>query len=62
VSLKGFHVVFVTLATLLALGFAAWSLSRGEHRALGVASLVVAVALPIYGWWFLAKTKDVSPW
>ena len=61
-SLKGFHVVFVTLSTLLALGFAGWALGIGEHRALGVASLVVGLALPVYGWWFLRKTKDVSPW
>ena len=63
-SLKAFHIVFVTLATLLAAGFAAWALREptGSYRWLGVLSVAAAVALPVYGWWFLRKMKGVDLW
>jgi hypothetical protein len=63
-SLKAFHLVFVTLCTLLAVGFGAWALTEpsGAHRWLGVLSLVAAAGLPVYGWWFLRKTKGVDLW
>ena len=63
-SLKAFHLVFVTLSTLLAVGFGAWALGEpgGDHRWLGFLSLAVAAGLPVYGWWFLRKTKGVDLW
>lgn len=63
-SLKAFHIVFVTLSTLLAAGFAIWAFQEptGDHRWLGVLSATAAVALPAYGWWFLRKTKEVDLW
>jgi hypothetical protein len=66
VSLKAFHVLFVSLAFLFVAGFAVWSglaYTRGGATAdlvLGVVSAVVALALPVYGRWFLSKTRDVS--
>ncbi len=65
-SLKFFHVLFVVLATLLSVGFAVWSFAQaaagagGLYRVLGILALVVAVALVVYGRWFLKKMKDVS--
>lgn len=65
-SLKGFHIVFVTLSTLLALAFAGWSFRLWSHGggglylALSVAAAVAAVGLVVYGVWFLRKMKDVS--
>lgn len=63
-SLKAFHIVFVTLSTLLAVGFGAWTLQEptGAYRWLGWLSLVAAALLPIYGWWFLRKTEEVDLW
>ena len=63
-SLKAFHIVFVTLATLLAAGFAAWAFREptGDHQWLGALAVLTAVILPIYGWWFLRKTKGVDLW
>lgn len=65
-SLKFFHVLFVVLSTLLSVGFAVWSFGQavagagGLYWVLGVLGLVVAVALVVYGRWFLKKMKDVS--
>lgn len=65
-SLKAFHIVFVTVCTLLCLGLGVWALR--EHRetqetgslVLGIGALVAAVVLVIYGRWFLKKLKNVS--
>jgi hypothetical protein len=65
-SLKAFHIVFVTVCTLFCLGFGLWGLR--EHRLTqdtamlvqGVGALAAAVALIAYGRWFLRKLKHVS--
>ena len=65
-SLKAFHIVFVMVSTLLALGFGAWAVrdyrSAGETASLviGVGSLIGAGVLVWYGRWFLRKLKGVS--
>ncbi|MCG3127899.1 MAG: hypothetical protein CHACPFDD_02772 [Phycisphaerae bacterium] len=65
-SLKAFHVIFLTVATLFCFGFGAWGVafhaSAGGTPVLLVAlvSLLAGVALPIYGVWFLRKLKHVS--
>jgi hypothetical protein len=62
-SLKGFHIVFIILSTLLALGIGAWciwvNLVEGEpvYLAGAIFSFVVAVALMVYGVWFYRKMK-----
>lgn len=54
-SLKSFHIFFVTASAVLAFGFAAWAvwthvrLDRPSTLMLGVASLLVGVSLVIYG-------------
>ena len=58
-SLKGFHVFFIFLATLLAAAFAAWSLMNETAVPVGIASAVLAVALIIYGIWFIRKSKNI---
>lgn len=65
-SLKAFHVVFVALSVLCALGFGAWSVAEylrsghGSVLALGILGFVAAAALVFYGFWFLRKLKNVS--
>ncbi len=65
-SLKFFHVLFVALALLGSVGFAVWSFRQAAagagalYVALGVLAVVVAIALAVYGRWFLKKMKDVS--
>jgi hypothetical protein len=65
-SLKAFHIVFVIASIVLALGFGAWSIneySQGGVRSnlwFGIGSLVIGVALIIYGKVVLKKLKDIS--
>jgi len=62
-SLKAFHIVFIIFSTLLALGVGAWcvwvDLVEGapNYLAGAIASLVVAIALMVYGFWFYRKMK-----
>ena len=65
-SLKAFHVFFVIVSVLCALGFGAWAVAdylrtgKGSVLALGVLGFAAAVALVWYGFWFLRKLKNVS--
>lgn len=54
-SLKTFHLIFITIATLFAIWFAIWGIrsfvhdaSNNLHLFLGVISLIAAIALIIY--------------
>ena len=66
-SLKAFHIIFITASTLLAFGFGAWSLityftanSGTLDLVLGSASVCAGVALIVYGKYFLKKLKNIS--
>ena len=65
-SLKAFHVFFVVVSTLLAVGFGLWAISdfrsNGDVASLvcGIGSLIGGVGLVGYGRWFMRKLKDVS--
>jgi hypothetical protein len=64
-SLKAFHVVFISASVLLAFGFAAWCL--GVHPEAGgggglvaaLASAACGVALAGYEVWFLRKMRSL---
>ena len=65
-SLKAFHLVFITAATVLAFGFGVW-LAKSFFSGGGVLDLVFAlfsfgagVGLIVYECYFLKKTKDVG--
>jgi len=65
-SLKTFHVVFISASTLLAFGFGGWLLkayaSTGQVSDLifGIASVAVGIGLITYGRYFLRKLKHIS--
>ena len=65
-SLKAFHIVFVTASILLALLFGIWSLvsyfqgGTISDLLFGIGSLVVAVALVFYEKYALKKLKNIS--
>jgi len=66
-SLKTFHLIFISTAIAMALGCGIWELkdywtnSGGVTELIfGVGSLVVAVALVIYERYFLKKLKKVN--
>ena len=62
-SLKAFHIVFIVVSTLLALGTGIWCLwvnlvTGAPIYVVGaVASFVVAILLMVYGFWFYRKMK-----
>jgi hypothetical protein len=58
-SLKAFHLIFVTLLTSLSFGCAVWAFSVGEVVP-GVAGAVAGVLVIVYGVYFLKKLKNVS--
>lgn len=65
-SLKAFHVVFITSAFLLAVFLGGWCLyefSRGGRMVdllLGLLSLAGSVGLIVYGRYFLKKLKNID--
>ncbi len=66
-SLKTFHLVFITAASALAFGCGVWGLknywSAGGGLVdllFGLGSLAAGVGLVIYERYFLKKLKDVS--
>jgi hypothetical protein len=58
-SLKVFHLVFIILATLLAAGCAVWSFANQTAYGFGIGSVVVALALIVYGCWFVKKARRI---
>jgi hypothetical protein len=65
-SLKAFHLIFITAASLLAFWFGAWMLRAYAAEGLagdliyGIASLVVGLGLLVYEGFFIKKLKNVS--
>ena len=65
-SLKAFHIVFVTASVLLAFGLAAWAFvnyaetRRTNDLAAGIGSAVAGLGLLVYGRYFLRKLKNIS--
>jgi membrane protein implicated in regulation of membrane protease activity len=55
-SLKAFHILFIALSDLLAAGCAWWAFSSNIN-VFGTASAIAAVALFIYGIYFVRKSR-----
>jgi hypothetical protein len=58
-SLKAFHLIFVTLLTSLSFGCAAWAFSAGNIF-WGVTGIVTGILVIVYGIYFLKKLKKIS--
>ncbi len=61
-SLKAFHVVFISASTLLAFALAAWCFGEGEgadagRTAAGVGSVAAGLGLAVYEAWFVRKIR-----
>lgn len=62
-SLKGFHIVFITFSTLLAFGCGVWCLwvnrlvPSNSYIIGAVCSFLAALVLIVYGCWFWRKMK-----
>jgi len=65
-SLKIFHIIFISLSILLSFGFGVWSIrfsateNHGGYFWAGLISFVVSMALIVYGVNFIKKMKGVS--
>ena len=58
-SLKTFHLIFVTLLTALTFGCSAWAFAAGKP-VFGGAAVVTGILVIIYGIYFLKKLKKIS--
>jgi hypothetical protein len=58
-SLKAFHLIFVTLLTALSFGCAAWAFSTGNSF-WGTVGIVAGIVVIVYGIYFLKKLKRIS--
>ena len=66
-SLKAFHIFFISLASLMTLGCGVWELKsycspapRPWQLWFGIGALVISAGLMVYGRNFLKKMKGVS--
>ena len=61
-SLKAFHLAFISLSTVMTFGFGAWTFieGSGNFTMYGLLSFLSGVALIVYGVKFLKKFRDVS--
>jgi hypothetical protein len=58
-SLKAFHLIFVTLLTALSFGCSAWAFAAGKPF-WGVAGIGAGIFVIVYGIYFLKKLKRIS--
>lgn len=63
-SLRTFHIVFVTLATLLSVFFALWGFVFSSEKdalatTVGVIGAIFTIVMPIYGVCFYRKAKHI---
>lgn len=65
-SLKTFHIIFVSIAILLTVVFGIWGVrdyqvtNNQTSLYMGLGSFLVTVVLAVYGVWFLKKLKGFS--
>lgn len=65
-SLKAFHLFFMSVCIMAALGFGVWGVLEYRHRdetaslIMGVIALGSIPLMVIYTVWFLRKLKNVS--
>ncbi|MCW1885418.1 hypothetical protein OKA04_11820 [Luteolibacter flavescens] len=63
-SLRAFHIVFVTVSTLLFVFLTVWAFAFAADRTaiittLGAISAVCAVVMPVYGVCFYKKVRNI---
>ncbi len=58
-SLKWFHIVFITLSMLMGIAVGVWGLFN-NFAALGIGALVSSAAICVYGTYFLKKMRKAG--
>lgn len=61
-TLKGFHIFFITIATLFSVFLVVWSFflvkdPSGIWRITGATGCLGLLVMPFYGMWFLRKIR-----
>jgi hypothetical protein len=56
-SLRAFHILFISLSILLAAGCAVWGFVNGIAPAFGISCAAIAVGLLVYGRYFFKKSR-----
>lgn len=65
-SLKTFHLIFITVTTLMAFGLAGWAFLSYRSSAsagdlwFGISGVAAGIGLLVYGRYFLKKLKHIS--
>jgi hypothetical protein len=64
-SIKGFHLIFIAIASLFCAGFGVWALFLDEQSSgsgvkfFGIVTLAASAGLIVYGFYFRRKSKDI---
>ena len=63
-SLRAFHIVFITVSTLLFVFLSVWAFALAHDRTatittLGVISIISALVMPVYGVYFYRKARKI---
>ena len=58
-SLKIFHICFISISALLCAGVAWWCVANDVARIYSIVFATWAALLPVYGAWFLKKTSKL---
>jgi len=64
-SIKGFHLIFISIAALFCAGFGVWAIFYDQQdsgmatKIAGILTLIASVALVFYGIYFRRKSKNI---
>jgi hypothetical protein len=58
-SLKWFHIAFISISMLVSLGFGIWAMFN-QYVALGIVALVGSAGLCVYGNYFMGKARRLG--
>ena len=58
-SLKWFHIAFISISMLVSLGFGIWAMFN-QFVVLGVAAVVGSAGLCLYGNYFMGKARRLG--
>ena len=59
-SLKDFHLVFISIVTLLFLGLTIYTALNEVNVFVTIAFALLTIIAPYYGWKFRSKIKDID--
>jgi len=58
-SLRGFHIFFITLVTLFSFGISAAVFGQGFDHRFGALIALFGLVVAVYGVWFIRKSRKL---